>query len=129
MRKLTLGLVQMCMSDSMQSNLDHALALIGSASEKGAEVVCLPELFTTRYFAQYEGEEQEELGLACRDTIPGKATRALAAMARKSNITLIGGSIYESDIDRTYNTSTVFSNKGKMLGKYRKTHIPPFPTA
>ncbi len=124
MRKLTLGLVQMSMSESTESNLDHALELIGSASEKGAEVVCLPELFTTRYFAQYEGEEQEELGLAYRDTIPGKTTRALAGAARKNDITLIGGSIYESDDDRTYNTSTVFSPKGKMLGKYRKTHIP-----
>jgi agmatine deiminase len=39
-------------------------------------------------------------------------------------VALVGGSIYESDDDRTYNTSTVFSDKGKMLGKYRKTHIP-----
>ena len=124
MRKLTLGLVQMSMSERMETNLDHALQLIESASGKGAEVVCLPDLFTTRYFAQYEGEQQDEMGLACRDTIPGKATKTLAASARKNNISLIGGSIYESDEDRTYNTSTVFSKKGKMLGKYRKTHIP-----
>ncbi len=124
MRKLTLGLVQMSMSEDMDGNLDHAIDLIGKASRSGAEVVCLPELFTTRYFAQYQGEEQEERGLACLDTIPGKATKALAAAARKHRITLVGGSIYESDGDCTYNTSAVFSNKGKLLGKYRKTHIP-----
>ncbi|MDD1744149.1 MAG: hypothetical protein LUO85_05940 [Methanomassiliicoccales archaeon] len=124
MRKLTLGLAQMTMSEGADANLDHAIELIEKASAGGAEVVCLPELFTTRYFAQYPGEEQDERGLACLDTIPGKATKALAAVARKRRIALIGGSIYESAGGCTFNTSTIFSNKGKLLGKYRKTHIP-----
>ena len=124
MRKLTLGLVQMSMSESVESNLDRALELIEEASGRGAEIACLPELFTTRYFAQYEGEDQEEKGLACRDTVPGKVTKALAAAARRNGISLVGGSIFESDDDMTYNTSTVFSDSGKLLGKYRKTHIP-----
>jgi agmatine deiminase len=124
MRKQTLGLVQMSMSKGMENNLNKALGFIEEASEKGAEIICLPELFTTRYFAQYEGERQEEKTLACMDTVPGKVTKTLAAMARKNGITLVGGSIYEVDDEQTYNTSTVFSDKGKLLGKYRKTHIP-----
>jgi len=114
----------MSMRKRMESNLDRALELVEEASGKGAEIVCLPELFTTRYFAQYEGERQEEKGLAFSDTIPGKVTRALAAAARRNKVALVGGSIYETDDDQTYNTSPVFSNKGRMLGKYRKTHIP-----
>jgi hypothetical protein len=52
MRKLTLGLIQMSMSEGMDGNLEHALELIKGASGKGADVICLPDLFITRYFAQ-----------------------------------------------------------------------------
>ena len=120
--KITLGLVQMRMSENQAENLARALGMIGEAAAKGAEIVCLPELFTAPYFAQEKGGRKRAEKYA--ETIPGKTTAALSQAAAKNRVTLIGGSIYEKDGQHFYNTATVFGKDGKMLGKYRKIHIP-----
>lgn len=122
-RHVVLGLVQMQMEDDLQSNIQHALSLVERAADQGAELVCLPELFTTRYFAQYESSP-EPPPMAVTDTIPGIVSHALSACARQNRIVLVGGSIFERAGGRTYNTCMVFDADGSMLGTYRKTHIP-----
>lgn len=110
------------MRNSPQENLQHALSMITSAAEKGADIVCLPELFTTPYFAQYPHRKKEASLFA--EKIPGLTTRVLEAAAKENGIAIIGGSIYERDGKRLYNTSAVFSGSGRLLGKYRKVHVP-----
>jgi agmatine deiminase len=112
------GLVQMSVSSDGDENLRKAVDMIGEAAERGAEVVCLPELFGLMYFPAERGSRVRP------ETIPGPTTRTLAAAARKNSIVLIGGSIFESAGDKNYNTCLVFSEKGKILGKYRKVHLP-----
>jgi predicted amidohydrolase len=124
-RRFTVGLVQMRMSGSVEKNLEHAISMIGDAAKGGAKVVCLPELFATPYFPQYKGSKPSDIeGSDWVDTIPGSITRDLSSVAKENEVVLIGGSIYELDRDKLYNTSVVFDEDGKQLGIYRKTHIP-----
>jgi predicted amidohydrolase len=115
---VTLGLVQMSMSEDREENLSKALGMIDEAASKGAKIVCLPELFATRYFPQTEESELQP------EKIPGPTSKFLSNAARKNNIVLVGGSIYEIDKNKKYNTSVVFDEQGSLLGKYRKVHIP-----
>jgi len=122
--KVTIGLVQMSMFKEPEANLRKAVRMIGEAAERGSQVVCLPELFTTPYFPQNDtvsGRKRED---AYHETIPGRTTEALSAAARAGTVIVIGGSIYERAGSRLYNTSPVFAEDGRMLGRYRKTHIP-----
>lgn len=121
-KKITIGLVQMRMLKSPQDNLDHAISLISKAAKKGAQIVCLPELFTTPYFAQHSHDKKHAKAFA--QPIPGPTTRALSSAAKEHGIVLIGGSIYEKDGSKLFNTSPVFAPSGKLLGIYRKIHIP-----
>lgn len=119
---ITLGLVQMRMRESQKENLLHALSMIGEAADKGADIVCLPELFTTRYFAQERRRRKREANFA--ETVPGPSTMALCESAGKNGIAIVGGSIYEKSGSSLYNTAPIISESGRLLGKYRKVHIP-----
>ena len=119
MRKLvTLGLIQMSVSADRQENLSKALKLVETATKMGAQIVCLPELFATRYFPQNRESTVKP------ENIPGPTSNLLSNVAKKNNVVLIGGSIFEKGGGRNYNTSVVIDHNGKLLGKYRKVHIP-----
>jgi N-carbamoylputrescine amidase len=121
-RKITVGLVQMRCDDSPLSNLSRALDQVATAAQRGAQVVALPELFTSRYFCQ-RPDDPSTFELA--EQIPGPTSRVLGEAARKHGIVLIGGSLFEKATNgRYYNTSPVFSPDGDLIGTYRKTHIP-----
>ncbi|MEM2138159.1 MAG: nitrilase-related carbon-nitrogen hydrolase [Candidatus Anstonellaceae archaeon] len=124
-KTIKLGLIQMGMSARAEENLAKAIAGIASAAKKGAQIVCLPELFTAPYFAQ-EAKNRNEAAKKFAEEVPGKTTTALAAAAKDNGIALVAGSIYEKDSKsgKLYNTSCVFDSSGKLLGKYRKVHIP-----
>ncbi|MDA4115071.1 MAG: carbon-nitrogen hydrolase [Thaumarchaeota archaeon] len=118
-REVTLGLVQMAMGDDREANVSKALAMVDEASKRGASIVCLPELFASRYFPQEKGARVDP------EPIPGPTTKRLSEAARASKVALVGGSLYEKARDgRLYNTSVVFDERGRVLGKYRKVQIP-----
>lgn len=108
----------MSMSDDKDQNLKKAVKMTGEAATRGAEIVCLPELFGSRYFPA------ERSVHAKPETIPGPTTRLLSAAAEKNSVVLIGGSVFEHAAGKNYNTCVVFSEKGKILANYRKVHIP-----
>ncbi|HLE09398.1 MAG TPA: nitrilase-related carbon-nitrogen hydrolase, partial [Thermodesulfobacteriota bacterium] len=120
---ISLGLIQMSMSSDRGENLKKAVEMIKEAAKIGAQIVCLPELFTTLYFPREENARVS--GLA--ETIPGKTTDVLGKAARENNVVLVGGSIFEKEGGKFYNTSVVFAENGKIIGKYRKMHIPHDP--
>ncbi len=117
-RKVRVGLVQMAMGEEPKANLEKSLAFVRDASERGADVVCLPELFTQTYFPTARRSK------ALPEPIPGPTSRALAAAAKKDGVILVGGSIYEADGKGRYNTCMVFDEGGRTISKYRKVHIP-----
>jgi predicted amidohydrolase len=121
MGKITIALIQMRMLPDLKANLAHAISLIGQASKSGAQIVCLPELFNSEYFAQYP---KDAAAKKLAEEIPGRTTQALSEAAKKCNIVLVAGSIFEKSGSKLFNTSCVFDYDGKMLGIYRKMHIP-----
>lgn len=106
------------MTSDRDENLEKAVKMIGEASTKGANVICLPELFTSLYFPQYEAGRGEP------EPIPGPTSRALSKAASKSRAVLVGGTIHEKSAGRSYNTSVVFDQEGRTLARYRKVHVP-----
>ena len=119
-----ISLIQMKMSKDEKDNLGNALSKIKKAASKKAEIACLPELFANIYFAQ--NEDKSNFNFAKK--MPNDITEALSESAKKNNIAIIGGSLFEKgDDEKFYNTTVVFSNSGVMLGKYRKIHIPYDP--
>ncbi len=121
-RIVTVGLVQTHPTEDAKKNLKHALLKIEEAAGKGAQIVCLPELFLSPYFCQ---KKNEPSAFQSAEPIPGPTAEALAAAAEQHGIVLVGGSIYEKGSDgQYYNTAVVFGPDGKMIGTYRKTHIP-----
>ena len=120
---LKIGLVQAKVSQDIDSNLDKTAKFISKAASKGAEIVCLQELFATQYFAQAENRKFFELA----EKIPNKTSKFLSGQAKSNKITLVGGSIYEKDGKKLFNTSLIFDKTGKTICKYRKVHIPYDP--
>ncbi|MFN8650777.1 MAG: carbon-nitrogen hydrolase [Gemmatimonadales bacterium] len=121
--QVTLGLVQMQMSADPADNLARAMARVREAAAKGAQVVCLPELFQSRYFCQTEDHEFFKLA----EPMPGPTTEALAKLAGELGIVLIA-SMFEKRAEGLYhNTTAVLDADGRYLGKYRKMHIPDDP--
>ncbi len=114
-----IALLQMTCSDDAGQNLTKATTLIKEAAKKGAEILCLQELFRSRYFCQVE----DELYFKLAETIPGPTTETLSPLARKMGVVLVV-SIYEKDPQGLFNSAAAIDADGKILGKYRKVHIP-----
>ena len=123
-REVTIGLVQMRVVQEPETNLRKAMRMIGEAAGKGAQIVCLPELFVTPYFPQYDTGADRRRESVYNESIPGPTAEALSAAARDAEVVLIGGSLYERSGTSLFNTTPVFDEEGTMLGIYRKTHIP-----
>jgi N-carbamoylputrescine amidase len=122
-RQVTVGLVQMSAGGDIKLNLDKASAGIAAAAKKGAEIVCLQELFRSRYFPQSEDAENFKLA----ETIPGPTTDALGRLAKKKQVVVIGAVFEQRSAGIYHNTAVVIGADGSILGKYRKMHIPDDP--
>lgn len=122
-KKISVALIQMSCSADPARNLRTALDKIASAAKKGAKIVCLPELFRSLYFCQKQDYKCFQLA----EPIPGPTTQALSSAAKKHKITLVS-SLFEKRTGGLYhNTAVVFGPNGKILGTYRKMHIPDDP--
>jgi N-carbamoylputrescine amidase len=123
MGKVKTGLVQMSCTANKADNLQKAISRIKEAIAKGAEIVCLQELFTSLYFCDVEDYENFKLA----ESIPGPSTEALSKIAAESGIVIIA-SLFEKRTQGIYhNTTVVIDADGTYLGKYRKMHIPDDP--
>jgi N-carbamoylputrescine amidase len=122
-RSFRVGLVQMAMSADPQANLDKAAARVEEAAGKGAQVVCLPELFRSRYFCQREDAALFDLA----EPVPGPSTERLSAVARESSVAVVVP-IFERRAPGLYhNSAAILDSTGVMAGLYRKMHIPDDP--
>jgi len=122
-KKVKVGLVQVSCTKDKNENLQKHIEKIREAAQKGAQIVCLQELFLSLYFCDVE--EYENFNLA--EAIPGPTTAAFETLAKELNIVIIA-SLFEKRATGLYhNTTAVIDADGKYLGKYRKMHIPDDP--
>jgi len=120
--EVKLGLIQMRMTGRREENLDRAVSGVKEAAASGADIVCLPELFDSLYFPQTEDSRVSP------EAIPNELTESLSSMAKDNGVVLVGGSVFEKARGQSYNTSMVFDERGRELGRYRKVHIPQDPS-
>ncbi|MCX6935269.1 MAG: carbon-nitrogen hydrolase [Verrucomicrobia bacterium] len=121
--RLCVALLQLNCGIDPEKNLRNAIQRIGVAARRGAKLICLPELFRSRYFCQKEDYANFDLA----ETIPGPTTKVLGRVARTHKITLVA-SLFEKRTGGLYhNTAVVLGPNGKIIGTYRKMHIPDDP--
>ena len=123
MSKVKIGLVQMSCVDDVKLNLNKAIEQIKVAASKGAQIVCLQELFTSLYFCDVEAYENFKLA----EKIPGETTNILCELSKELGVVIIA-SLFEKRTSGIYHNATaVIDADGTYLGKYRKMHIPDDP--
>lgn len=122
-RKVKVGLVQMQCGADPAPNVDKALELVRAAAKKGAQIICLPELFRSRYFCQTEDAGLYDLA----ESIPGPTSDIFAGLAAELDVSIIA-SLFERRAPGLYhNTVAVLDGKHGLAGIYRKMHIPDDP--
>ncbi|KAJ3045904.1 hypothetical protein HDV00_006170 [Rhizophlyctis rosea] len=118
-KSFNLALVQLSVTANKEANLQAARTKVLQASQKGANIVVLPECFNSPYGTNHFPQYAEPLN--------GQSAQALSDMAREAKVYLIGGSFPERADDtpssKFYNTCTIWDPEGKRLGVHRKIHL------
>jgi N-carbamoylputrescine amidase len=123
MSKVQVGIVQMSCTANKHENLQKAIVKVKEAAKKGAQIICLQELFTSLYFCDVEDHDNFQLA----EAIPGPSTDELSKVAAELGVVIIA-SLFEKRAQGLYhNTTAVIDADGAYLGKYRKMHIPDDP--
>jgi N-carbamoylputrescine amidase len=104
-------------------NLRAAVAKVAEAAAAGAQLVCLPELFRSLYFAQREDAALFDLA----EPVPGPSTEALGQAARQAGVVVIAPVFERRAAGLYHNSAAVIDADGRLLGLYRKMHIPDDP--
>jgi N-carbamoylputrescine amidase len=120
---LHVGLVQMQMGEDPEQNMHRAMDGVREAARDGADVVCLPELFRSRYFCQTE----DPTNFSLAEAIPGPSTEQLAALSAELEVTIVASLFEERAPGLYHNTTAVLDRDHGYVGKYRKMHIPDDP--
>jgi len=118
-----IALVQMQCGVDPEKNFGRAIEFIRDAAKQGAEIVCLPELFRSHYFCQTEDHGNFKLA----EEIPGRSTSLLGDVARELGAVVIASLFERRSAGVYHNTAAIIDADGKLLGKYRKMHIPDDP--
>ena len=122
-RVFQVGLVQTSCSLDPAENLQKAIEKTRQAAAKGAQIICLQELFRSQYFCRDENADLFDLA----ETIPGPSTEALSKVAKELNVVIVA-SLFERRAPGLYhNSAAVIDAGGELLGVYRKMHIPDDP--
>jgi predicted amidohydrolase len=122
-RKIRSALIQMdCMIKSKEGNLSKALGFLDELKGQ-ADIVCFPELFTTGYNLDLIGDDFYELA----EPIPGPTTELMGQKAKEQGLAILGTIVERDDALEgvLYDTTFLLDHQGRLVGKYRKTHLYP----
>jgi N-carbamoylputrescine amidase len=119
----TIGLIQDHADADAAGNLSRAERLIRDAAARGAQIICLKELFNAPYFCKAQQSQRFDLA----EAIPGPTTDQMQALAKKLQVVIIVP-LFERQAAGLYrNSAAVIDADGSLLGVYRKMHIPDDP--
>src|SRR5436853_2939224 len=121
--KTKIALVQMKCGTEPEKNFARAVDFVRDAAKKGAQIVCLPELFRSQYFCQREEHKKFELA----EEVPGRSTAALEKISAELGLVIIASLFERRGAGVYHNTAAIIDADGRFLGKYRKMHIPDDP--
>lgn len=120
---VSLGIIQTSCGPDPEKNFSQAAERIREAAGKGAQIICLEELFCFWYFCQREDVECFDLA----EPIPGPITDRLSELSQELNVVIVA-SVFERRTAGIYhNTAVVIDTDGQLVGKYRKMHVPDDP--
>lgn len=120
---VTIGLIQSKVSENVEANLAKAEKMIRQAANKGAQIICLQELFNIPYIPQKQGVDKNKYS----EMLGGHTTSRMRDLAKELGVVLIVPFYEKTKGGKYFNTAVVFDNKGKQLGAYHKVHIPHDP--
>lgn len=120
MRQVKVAALQFSCSKDVQENINKAEKMVKEAADNGANIILLPELFERQYFCQEKRYDYYDYALPLEKN---PAVNRFKEVAKELGV-VIPVSFYERDIDRLFNTVTMIDADGRVLGIYRKTHIP-----
>src|SRR5919198_643274 len=119
----TVGLIQDAASDDASANVDATISRIREAAARGAQVICLKELFNAPYFCKSQKCERFDIA----ESIPGPTTETMSRIARELAVVLVVP-LFERQARGVYrNSAAIIDADGSLLGVYRKMHIPDDP--
>ena len=115
--------IQMNCSQDKEKNLEKALLLAEIAAERGAKMICFQQLFNTHWFPVDICPDHFQLA----EQVPGPATETMQEVAQKREVVIVLPFFEKDSRDLYFNTAVVIDADGKILGKYRKVHVPQIP--
>jgi len=129
-RVITVGAAQLgpiARRDSRSDVVKRLVSLLGQAHARGCDLVVFPELALTTFFPRWWMEDQAEIDAFFEREMPGPETRPLWDEAARLGLAFCLGYAElarEGDALRRYNTSILVDRGGRLVGKYRKVHLP-----
>ena len=120
--KVKIALVQMSMTDSKKENVEKAAKMTLDAIKKGANIICMPEVFAAPYFPQYQ-----KFDFTPYLETTNEVTEKFSKIAKENKTVIVLGSLFVKGKDANYNVTYVIDADGKTVGEYHKTHIPHDP--
>lgn len=120
LENVKIALIQMSCVAEGDLNLKKALTQIDKAAGQGAQIICLQELFQSRYFCQSNDKKY----FALAEPVPGPTTDILAKKAREKSVVIVASLFEKGGDNKFYNTAIIINSNGEVLTKYRKIHIP-----
>jgi N-carbamoylputrescine amidase len=122
-KNISIAAVQLNCSPNVNENIEKAVSEIRDAADRGAQLVCLQELFSSQYFCQSEDHAHFQLA----EKIPGPTTARLSQIAREKNVVIVAGLFEQRATGLFHNSAVVIEKDGEIAGLYRKMHIPDDP--
>ena len=122
-KTVTIALIQTSVSANIAENMTKTVEKIAEAAKKGAQIMCLQELYRTRYFPQQKNQDVKDLA----EAIPGESTKLFSELAKKHKIVIIAPLFEQAKNGKFYNSAVVINSNGEIMGTYRKAHIPYDP--
>ena len=122
-RFVTIAGIQSRVSRDTTATLKKTAEMVRQAAQKGAQIICLQELYRTIYFPQYKKMVVSEWA----ETVPGESTRTFAKLAKELGVVIIVPLFEKAKNGKFYNAAIVIGQDGKLLPTYRKTHLPQDP--